>query len=105
MNPADASLGEQICPDDPLDPGISAAVAILRAANVHTFESCEGGDDHAFRHPTIKFSGTPGEGWRALCVALNHGLRVRALERTWDLDDGEPNGPYWKLVLRRPVGP
>jgi hypothetical protein len=30
---------------------------------------------------------------------MQHGLRVRALRRTYDLIDGEPTGPYWELVL------
>ena len=93
-------LAAEICPDDPLDAGIAAAVKVLRDAGVQTFESCEGGEHHSFRHPTVKFYGSAGEGWRALSVCQNHRLPVRALERTWDLDDGEPSGPYWKLIFR-----
>lgn len=40
------------------------------------------------------------EGWRALAICKNHGLPVRTLERTWDVEDGEPSGPYWSLVFR-----
>jgi hypothetical protein len=34
-----------------LDPGIAPYVDVLDAAGVETFESCEGGDGHAFRNP------------------------------------------------------
>ena len=87
-----------------LDPGIERAVSVLQAANIHTFESCEGGAGHSFMWPTVKFYGTPAEGWRALAVVQELGLPVRSLERSWDLEDGEPSGPYWKLVFRPSPG-
>jgi len=38
---------------DMLDPGIAEYVAILCAAGVETYESCQGGDGHALPHPTV----------------------------------------------------
>lgn len=84
-----------------LDEGIKHAVLVLRAAGVVTYESCEGGEGHSFPHPTVKFYGTMAEGWRALGVCKNHGLPVRALRRAWDMEDGEPSGPYWEVVFRK----
>jgi hypothetical protein len=47
--------------------GIVRAVRILRTAGIPTFESCEGGDGHAFAEPTIKFGGgLESGGWRPL---------------------------------------
>ena len=80
-----------------LDPGIAPYVKTLRAAGIETFESCEGGPGHAFPEPTIRFRGERDEGLRALAVALQHRLPVRALRRYWRVIDGEPVGPDWEL--------
>ena len=71
-------------------------------AGVETFESCEGGDGHAYTEPTIRFHGERGEGLRALGVALQSGIKVTALRRTWPINDGEPTGPWWEIVLLLP---
>lgn len=84
----------------PLDPGIERAVLVLRAAGVETFESCEGGDGHAFAEPTIRFHGERSAGWRAVWAAQEVGLPVLALRRSWPVIDGEPTGPYWEIVFR-----
>ena len=83
----------------PLDGGIERAVNILLDAGVETFESCEGGDGHAYLEPTIRFHGERAEGFRALSVALQHGLKVCSLRRTWPINDGEPTGPWWEIVF------
>jgi hypothetical protein len=85
--------------DPPLDGGISAYVEALGAAGVETFESCEGGADHAYPEPTVRFHGGRGEGFRALAIALQHGFQVCSLRRTWPLVDGEPTGPWWELTF------
>lgn len=75
----------------------------LAAAGVETFESCEGGAGHSMLEPTVRFHGQNGEGFRALAVALGHGLPVSDLRRYWSVIDGEPTGPYWELTFREPV--
>ena len=85
--------------DPGLDPGIRAAVEVLRAAGVETFESCQGGEGHAYKEPAVRFSGEPAMGFRALAVAMEHGLPVYALRRVWRMDYGEPTGPWWELVF------
>ena len=85
--------------DPPLDPGIAHAVAILAAAGVETFESCQGGLGHAFPEPTVRFHGYRNEGYRALAIVLEADLHVSALRRVWDVIDGEPTGPHWELVF------
>jgi hypothetical protein len=85
--------------DPPLDPGISRYVEILNDAGVETFESCQGGDGHAYPVPTIRFHGDRGEGLRALAVALKRSLPVAELRRTWPVNDGEPTGPYWEMTF------
>ena len=86
----------------PLDRGTEQAVKILMDAGVETFESCEGGDGHAYPEPTIRFHGERAEGFKALSVALQHGLQVSSLRRTWPIRDGEPTGPWWEIVLVPP---
>ncbi len=68
-------------------------------AKVETFESCEGGEGHAYPEPTVRFHGERAEGLRALSVALQYGLKVLSLRRVWPINDGEPTGPWWELVL------
>lgn len=41
---------------EPLDPGISPVVELLRQAGVNTFSSCQGGTGHTFPVPTIRIS-------------------------------------------------
>lgn len=89
--------------DLPLDPGIKWAVAILRRAGVETFESCEGGADHTFPEPTVRFFGTPWAGYHAFAVAMEHGLPVAALRRSQSVVNGELEGPSWEMTFARKV--
>jgi hypothetical protein len=75
-------------------------VDILDAAGIETFESCQGGDGHAFLEPTIRFYGDRGEGFRALALAIAHDLPVSELRRYWQIVNGEPEGPHWELTFR-----
>lgn len=86
-----------------IDPGIAREVEILRANGIETFESCEGGNGHPFPEPTIRFHGGKGEGFRALAIASQHGLKTAELRRYWQIIDGEPVGPHWELVFVRGV--
>ena len=82
-----------------IDPGIRRAVQILWTNGIETTESCEGGRGHAFREPTVRFLGGQAEGFRALGIALQNGLRVAELRRYWSVRDGEPVGPYWEMTF------
>ncbi len=83
----------------PLDPGIAIAVQRLLDAGVETFESCQGGPEHAYAQPTVRFHGERAEGFRALAAAIQAGLRVTGLRRVWPVLDGEPTGPWWELTF------
>jgi hypothetical protein len=85
--------------DPPLDAKIADAVSVLADGGVETFESCEGGLGHAFLEPTVRFHGHRDEGFRALSIALQGGLRVSALRRVWDVIDGEATGPHWEMTF------
>lgn len=87
-------------PVEGLDAGITLYVNTLREYGVETFESCQGGQDHAYAEPTVRFHGHRDEGFRALAAALQRGLPVSDLRRTWPIYDGEPTGPYWEIVFR-----
>ena len=84
---------------DALDPGIAQVVAILMQGGVETFESCQGGDGHAYPEPTVRFYGEQGAGFKALGVALENGLRPIHLRRIWPVISGEPTGPWWEMVF------
>lgn len=96
---------EDVIAAEPLDPGIAAAVMLLRAAGVETFESCEGGPGHSYTEPTIAFHGPPSEGFRAYAVALQHQLPIWSLRRTWSHENNELTGPRWELVFYTQRGP
>lgn len=85
--------------DLPLDVQIAPAVRVLANAGIETFESCSGEAGHAFREPTIRFHGDNTDGFRALAVALQHGLPVMALRRYWSIQQGEPHGPHWEMTF------
>lgn len=87
-----------------LDKGIRREVEILRENGVETFESCEGGHGHPFPEPTVRFHGSLAEGFRALGIALQHGLRVLDLRRVWSVENNEPVGPHWEMIFNHPNG-
>ena len=62
-------------PYEAFDDGIREAVRILAEAGVETFESCQGGEGHAYTEPTIRFHGERAEGLRALSIALQFNCR------------------------------
>ena len=87
-----------------LDPGIAPYVDVLDAAGIETYESCEGGCGHSYPEPAVRFYGDRTEGFRALAVAVQHALPVRAVRRFWQVDrQGEPHGPYWELAFWEPA--
>lgn len=85
--------------DPPLDAGIDKFVRHLVSSGIETFESCEGGRNHAFAEPTVRFHGGAAQGYKALSYALEYGFNVSALRRVWDVEDGELVGPCWELTL------
>jgi hypothetical protein len=88
----------------PVDLGIVRAVKVLLDAGIECFESCEGGEGHAFTEPTVRFHGEIGDGWRALASCQDYDLPVLELRRYWAISGhGEPCGPEWEIVFRRPV--
>lgn len=101
MTDLTTTAAHRICPSDPLDLGIARAVEILNEAGIPTFESCEGGEGHAYPVPVVRFYGSTGTGWAALAACMDHGLPVSELCRSWDFDSGEPSGPYWKITFTR----
>lgn len=103
-NRSDASASDKdnfsIPHDHIIDAGILREVNALQSAGIETFESCQGGPDHAFLEPTVRFHGDRSEGFRALAVAMQVGLPVNSLRRAWPVIDGDPTGPYWELTFR-----
>ena len=85
--------------DPPLDPGIKKAVEILNESGIETFESCQGGEGHAYSEPTIRFYGDRFEGFKALAIALQNGLNPSKIGRIWTVLDKEATGPYWEMVF------
>jgi len=82
-----------------LDKGIENEVKILVENGIETYESCEGGADHAYPEPTVRFQGERSEGFKALAIAMQNGLKPSNLRRIWSIIDGEPVGPYWEMTF------
>lgn len=59
-----------------IDPLILPAVKILNEHGFKTFESCQGGEGHAFFEPTIRFEGDEFDIIRACEICRNYGLVV-----------------------------
>jgi hypothetical protein len=85
--------------DPPLDKGIAHEVEILVEGGIETYESCEGGVGHSYPEPTVRFHGEREEGFKALAIALQNGLKPSKLGRIWTILDGEPTGPYWEMTF------
>jgi hypothetical protein len=83
----------------PLDEGIREIVIALISNGVEAFESCEGGHGHSFPEPTVRFEGASSEGLRAVSVALENGLPIRALRRVWSFKNDLIHGPWWEMTF------
>jgi hypothetical protein len=68
---------------------------------VEAFESCEGGGDHAYTEPTIRFHGDAGARWRASGVLITLDFPIGDLRRTWPCTYGAQTGPYWEITFTR----
>lgn len=89
----------------PLDPGIKPYVIALRSAGIETFESCQGGEGHAFSEPTIRFYGGTSEGFKAFAAAKERGLPAFKVRLSYTVVDGMLTGPWWEMVFshRAPI--
>lgn len=85
--------------DTGLDAGIKRYVLALRSGGVETFESCEGGEGHAFTEPTVRIHGGVAEGFRAFGIARQFDLPVFKLRLSYTVSDGMLKGPWWELVF------
>jgi len=83
-----------------LDPGIRFAVRILHARGIETQQSCEGGEGHAYDHPSIDIqSSGRANGFAALAALEDYGLRVRDVALMWTVDKGRPSEQFWRITL------
>ncbi len=83
----------------PLDAGIKREVEILFENGIETYESCQGGAGHSFLEPTVKFHGESAEGFKAYAIAVENGLKVSELRRTYRVEGGELVGPTWEMTF------
>jgi len=67
----------------PIDKGILPAVEILNENGFETFESCVGGEGHAYFEPTVRFLGTEFDLIRAWEVCAAYGLNVVRVNRVY----------------------
>lgn len=89
--------------DMSLDAGIRDYVLALRSGGIETFESCQGGDGHAFTEPTVRFYGGMGEGFKAFGIARERGLPVFKVRLSYTAQEGMLHGPTWEMVFATPA--
>ena len=94
-------FARKIDPCGELDLGIVRAVQILIDADIATYESCQGGEGHAYHEPTVRFKGSPACGWRALATLMTYDLPIGRLSQTWEFVNGVPDGPVWEVTFTR----
>ena len=87
--------------EPPLDPLIASAVGLLVQNGIETFESCEGGERHAYTEPTIRFHGGIYKGYQAVTLLLENGHPLTALRRAWMVIDNELDGPFWEVTFSK----
>ena len=92
-------IGANMIIFDDLDLKIKPIVVLLNENGIKTYESCQGGEGHAFPEPTVRFHGERSEGFRALAVAQANGLKPAEMRRFWSINDGEPVGPNWEMTF------
>lgn len=88
-----------------IDPGIVGAVLVLHDHGIETCQSCEGGPGHSYPYPTVDFIGGPAAGFAAVSIAVQHGLRPRALSHHWPIQGDDLDAPVWRLEFRLPFAP
>lgn len=88
-----------------IDEGILPAVKIMRKHGFETFESCEGGGEHAYAESTIFFYGNEFDCLRAYEICILHNLNVDYVGRIFqkeELNKGEVwNEPFNKIAFLR----
>ena len=50
--------------------------------------------------PTVRFHGNAWEGHRAFAIAMERGLPVLAVRRSYSVIDGQLEGPWWEMTFR-----
>ena len=86
-----------------LDEGIRFAVRVLHARSIETGQSCEGGEGHSYDHPTVDLlGGNNAQGFAALAVLEEYGLRVRDVSLHWSVERSLPSERFWRLTLWQP---
>lgn len=86
-----------------LDVGILFAVKVLHAAGIETCQSCQGGEGHAYREPSVDLSADASGvgGFAALAALRDYGLPVNAVSIVWDIMDGLPYSKLWRITFSR----
>ena len=82
-----------------LDRWIRYAVLVLHRGGIRTYESCQGGNGHAFPEPTIRFEGSMKDARRAVALARDNGLPAHHLRRFWRVNDAGLERPAWELTF------
>jgi len=87
--------------EEKLDDKIKPIVLFLRANGVETFESCEGGPDHCFNAPTIRFWGGKNEGLRVTYLCIEKTLPIFEVRRVFVIQEHEIQAPFWEITFKR----
>ena len=86
-----------------LDEGIRFPVRVLHAKGIDTGQSCQGGEGHAYDHPTIDLieGASQRDGFAALSALESYGLNVRDLSLLYNITDGLIIENFWRITFRQ----
>ena len=82
-----------------LDELIRLPVVVLVANGIETYASCQGGKEHPYYEPTVRFHGGQWEGFKAMSFLGEYGLPVRRLARIWVIDYDLPRDYGWEVTF------
>lgn len=86
--------------ENEIDKGILPAVKIMREHGFETFESCEGGDEHAYAESTIFFYGNEFDCLRAYEICVLYNLNVDYVGRIFQ-KEGLEIGTVWNKPFNK----
>src|SRR5438094_367647 len=82
-----------------LDAGIRYSVRLLHAHGIPTCQSCEGGEGHSYRYPSIDM--TESRAFEAMSVLEYAAVPVRSVSSIWRVEHAVPDERIWRIELRK----
>ena len=88
------------------DPEIIPILRILNENGIKTFESCQGGIEHAFGKPTIRFHGNYDTAMKVMNLCNQHNFSINYFRKYYVYESPYENiyefkGPRWEVIFKK----